>query len=109
MIRTVCGDIAGECILARHFVPGIDADKMMEIVVEIADLQCDTLTNVSFSFDKSESSFDNAHLYRAERKKYFKKGYAKLRGDFDKAVLEIVKKMNAALPEKQKELNKAKA
>lgn len=108
VIRAVCGDIASECILARHFVPDIDTDKMMAIVIETADLQCNTLENVSFSFDKSERSFDNGHQYREERRKYFKKGYKKLRADFDMAVVEIVNKMNAALPEKQKELNKAK-
>ena len=108
VIRAVCGDIASECILARHFVPDIDSEKMMAIVLEGADLQCNTLENVSFSFDKSERSFDNAHLYHEERRKYFKKGYGKLRADFDAAVVAIVNKMNAALPEKQKELNKSK-
>ncbi len=108
VIRTVCGDIAGECILARHFVAGIDPKKMTEIVVEVADLQCKTLDNVSFSFDKSERAFDNAHAYRKERRNYFKKGYGKLRADFEAAVVAIVDQMNAALPEKQKELNKSK-
>ncbi len=108
VIRIVCGDIASECILARHFVPDIDPAKMTDIVVEVADLQCKTLENVSFSFDKNPGSFDNIHDYRKARKAYFKKGYGKLRADFDAAVVEIVNKMNAALPDKQKELNKAK-
>jgi len=108
VIRAMCGDIASECVLACHFVPDIDSDKMKAIVLEVADLQCDTLENVSFSFDKSECSFDNAHLYHEERRKYFKKGYGKLRADFYAAVAAIVNKMNAALPEKQKELNKSK-
>ena len=108
VIRTVCGDIAGECILARHFVPGIDKSKMTEIVVKVADLQCQSLENVTFSFDKSERAFDNARAYRKERRTYFKKGYGKLRSEFEAAVVAIVDQMNAALPEAQKELNKAK-
>ncbi len=53
-VKAVCGNIAGECIIARNLIPGIDADKMNKIVIDIADLQYQTIANVSFSFDKGK-------------------------------------------------------
>ena len=85
-IRIACGNMAGECIITRNFVPGVDAKKIDEIIFNIADLQFVTLENVSFSFDKSRSSFESP-------------------ADID----EIVKQMNDALPAEQKERNKAAA
>ena len=38
-IKYACGDIAAECIMAIHFVDGIDVKKMQDIVFEIASLQ----------------------------------------------------------------------
>ena len=106
-IKITCGNLAGECIMARNFVPDIDTKKMEEIIFNIADLQFVTIDNVTFSFDKNESAFENRHLYNKARKDYFRKGYHKLIADFNKGVADIVDQMNAALPEKQKEANKA--
>lgn len=106
-IKAICGDIAGECLISRHFVPNIDQEKMGEIILKIADLQYATIDNVTFSFDKSASSFADRHEYKTARDTYFRKGYAKLIGEFNKSVEEIVREMNAALPATQKEANKA--
>ena len=38
-IRYVCGDIAAECILAMNFIEGIDVEKMLSLVFEVASLQ----------------------------------------------------------------------
>lgn len=108
VIRAVCGDIAGECILARHFIPGIDHEKMNEFIVDAARLQGATLDKVSFSFDKTEKNFDNARDYRKARRSYYKKGYGKLRSEFDAAVVEIIGRMNSTLTPEQKEINKTK-
>lgn len=106
-IKTVCGDLAGECLVARDFVPNIDRKKMEEIIFKIADLQYSTIENVTFSFDKTAGSFDNKHDYKKARDAYFKKGYTKLTSEFNKSVEEIVRKMNSALPAAQKEANKS--
>ncbi len=106
-IKTICGDIAGECIVARDLVPGIDPKKMEEIIFKIADLQYSTVDNVTFSFDRAMDSFDNPHLYKVAREAYFRKGYAKLIDEFNKNVEGIVREMNAALPQDQKDANKA--
>ncbi len=63
-VKAVCGNIAGECIIARNLIPGIDADKMNKTVIDIADLQYQTIANVSFSFDKGKKAFENAHDYK---------------------------------------------
>lgn len=51
-IKYICGDIAGECIMSRYLIPGIDAEKMESIVLEVATLQAATLKRVTFDFDK---------------------------------------------------------
>lgn len=108
-IKAACGDMAGECIITRNYVPGVDVKKMEEIIFNIADLQFVTIDNVTFSFDKCESSFDSKKEYRKARHDYFRKGYKKLLNDFNKGVAVIVNQMNEALPESQKERNKAAA
>ncbi|MCM1505269.1 MAG: hypothetical protein NC127_08745 [Muribaculum sp.] len=106
-IKTICGDIAGECIVSRDLVPGIDPKKMEEIIFKIADLQYVSVDNVTFSFDKAASSFENPHAYKVAREAYFRKGYAKLIAEFNNNVEAIVREMNAALPQAQKDANKA--
>ena len=108
-IKAVCGDLAGECLVARDLVPNIDTKKMEEIIFKVADLQYVTIDNVSFSFDKGEKSFGNRQEYKTERNKYFRKAFNKLTADFDKNVNDIIREMNAALPQAQKEANKAAA
>ncbi len=108
-IKAACGNMAGECIITRNYVPGVDAQKIDEIIFNIADLQFVTIENVSFSFDKSESNFESHHEYKKAREAYFRKAYHKLISDFKKGVNDIVNQMNEALPAEQKERNKAAA
>jgi F0F1-type ATP synthase membrane subunit b/b' len=82
---------------------------MDNIIFEIADLQFVTLDNVTFGYDKVKSSFADAHEYKQERAKYYRKAYNKLLSDFRAGVNDIVAQMNDALPQKQKDLNKANA
>lgn len=105
-IQYICGDIAGECIMARNFVPGIDAEKMNEIVFKIAALQESSLVRVTFGYDKVATDFESAHAYKVARAKYFAAAYRTLIEDFNNGIEEIVKEMNALLPAEQKEANK---
>lgn len=97
-VKATCGYMAGECIVARELIPGIDVEKMDQAVVRIADLQFDTIRKVSFSFDKSPRSFENAADYRKARRQYFHKGYAKLRHEFEAGIDEVIAMMNQTLP-----------
>lgn len=99
-IKIACGNMTGECMVARELIPGIDQQKMNEVIFKIADLQCDTIDKVTFSFDKTEASFDDKKAYRDARAKYFRKAYKKLTSDFHASVEEIVNDMNAAMPSK---------
>jgi hypothetical protein len=54
-IKYVCGDLAGECIMAIHFVEGIDVEQMQNVIFDIATLQTTSLKRVTFSFDKTAS------------------------------------------------------
>lgn len=105
-IKCICGDLAGECIVARDLIPGIDFKSMNEIIYKIAELQSSALARVTFSFDKTPKDFDSVQEYHAASKKYYASAYSKLRDDFNNGVQEIVKEMNSQLPEEQKDANK---
>lgn len=106
LVRYMCGDMAAECIIAKNVVPGVDAGVMSSIVVKIARLQDATLRKMSFSFDKVAADYESPAAYNKARSEYMAKAYRSLKGDFNKQVAEIVKEMNAALPQEQKDLNK---
>lgn len=106
-VRYICGDLASECMLAADYVKGVDRTTMQKIVSEIARLQTATLANMSFAFDKVPSDFDNGATYTKERLAYNRKAFNALRAKFNSRVQEIVKDMNAALPQAVKDANKA--
>ncbi len=105
-IKYICGDIAGECIMACKFIHGIDIAKMEDIVFKIAALQETSLVRVTFGYDKVIADFESAHEYKVARSKYFAEAYRTLINDFNNSIAEIVKEMNALLPEEQKAANK---
>ncbi len=49
-IRMICGALAGECVIAKITVPGIDPAKLNEIIYELAELQYNALSRVNFDF-----------------------------------------------------------
>lgn len=106
-IRYICGDIAGECIMARNFIPGIDAEKMNEVIYGVAALQTSSLKRVTFGYDKVKADFETAHAYNKARNKYFAEAYSKLIADFNAGVNQLVKAMNEALPASQKAASKS--
>lgn len=108
-IRMICGALAGECVVAKITIPGIDPEELNQIIYELAGLQENALSRISFDFPQSPKSFENGHEYRKARKQYFAAAYRKLKGEFNAHIDAIVKKMNAALPAEQKEANKAAA
>lgn len=106
MVRYMCGDMAAECIIAKTVVPGVDGNVMRELVVKIARLQDATLRKATFAYDKVSRDFDTKAAYEKARREYMSKAYRSLKIEFNKQVAEIVKEMNAALPQAQKDLNK---
>lgn len=105
----ICGALAGECVIAKITVPGINPETLNQIIYEIAELQENALRRISFDFPQSPKSFTNPHDYRKARSQYFAAAYRKLKAEFNTHVDTIVKKMNEALPAEQKEANKAKS
>lgn len=102
----VCGDIAAECIFAADVVPGIDEQKMGQIVVDLAVLQEQTLQKMNFTFDKAPRDFENRADYNKARAAYYHAAFKSLKNTFNKSIDEIVARMNALLPEEQRRLNK---
>ena len=50
-IMRVCGDVAGECFFAKTDYPGIDCDKLDEIICNVALLQVSTIDKVSTKYE----------------------------------------------------------
>ena len=107
-VRYVCGDLAAECLMARTFIKGVDRDRMEEIVGDIAVLQENALEHASFGFDKTPADFASRAEFRAARRSYYKKAYKSFREKFEGHVTDIVRDMNAALPQDVKDANKKK-
>lgn len=109
-IAYACADIAGECIFAQQCFEGIDVEKMDEVIIKVALLQDEATKRISVDYDKKPGDFKaNKAEYRKGRRAYFKsveKAIAKFVRD---EVEEIVKQMNALLPEAQKQANKQAA
>lgn len=105
-IRSICGALAGECVVAKITIPGVNPEEFNKIIYELADLQESALRLVSVDFPQGPSSFDSKKAYVEARRAYFKEAFTKLKIEFNKRVEEIVKEMNAALPEEQKKANK---
>lgn len=108
-IRMICGTLAGECVVAKITVPGINTETINQIIYELAALQENALSRTNFDFPQSPKAFADGHAYRKARNEYFAAAYRKLKEEFNAHIEAIVKKMNAALPAEQKEANKAAA
>ena len=106
-VRYACGDMAAELLVASHCLKGFDRADVVRIVNEIASLQETTLANASFAFDKNRAAFDTPEAYRKARHAYFKAAYKKLDDEFMAKMAEIVKEMNAAMPQAVKDANTA--
>lgn len=100
-IRYICGDIAGECLMAKVLIPGVDKKAMTDVIVKTAELQNTALRRANISFDKTPRDFDSIGAYRAARSQYFNQAFKKLSESFNNHVLDIVKEMNSAMPKKK--------
>lgn len=102
-VQAVCGDLACQLLIAQQLFGGFDEKQVNNIVAEIALLQESVMSNCTFAFDKTEREFESRHAYNVARRDYNRKAYKKLAQEFNDGVLDIVKKMNAALPQDLKE------
>lgn len=108
-IRNICGALAGECVIAKLTIPGVNVEEFNKIIYQLADLQESAIRLVSIDFPQTPSSFNTPKEYVDARRAYYKESFTKLKLDFNARIVEIVKAMNKALPEDQKAANKAKA
>ena len=104
-IRMIGGAHAGECVVAKITVPGIDREQLNAIIYELADLQENALRRISITFPQSPKAFANEGEYRKARRAYFAAAFGKLKAEFNAHIEAIVKKMNATLPQEQKDAN----
>lgn len=98
-IKYICGDVAGDCLFSECFIDA-EPQKLSQIIVDVANLQEDTITKVSFSFDKTKKDFATKNEYKEARRKYFRLAYNTLRKQFYDNLGEIVKEMNAITAKK---------
>lgn len=98
-IRNTCGALALEMIQACETFPEIGADAVRDVVLDSARLQIRTIGHVGVGFDRTPSQFETLADYNKARRSFYKQAYGKLRSDFSTGVDEIVKKMNASVPQ----------
>lgn len=98
-VRNTCGALAAEILLAYAAFPEIERKAVYNVIVKVASLQESSISRVNISFDKGRKAFSDDAEYNKARAVYFRKAYGKLIEEFNTAVSEIVKDMNAALPE----------
>lgn len=111
-IKKICADLAGECLIARNCIPGVDMEKIDDVIVRTAGLQATALGNVSFCFDRLAEDFPSGREYHKARRRYYRKAYASFREKFLGHVTDLVHELNSALPKPARELvcnDKAKA
>ncbi|MEF9924435.1 MAG: hypothetical protein RR854_07670, partial [Muribaculaceae bacterium] len=106
-IKYVIGDIAGECLFTEQVLENIDAVKVSEIILKLAELQEDALQKVSVSYEKAPKTFDGTvKEYNKAKCAYYKKCYSTLMAEFNEGIKDVIKDMNALIPAVQKEANK---
>lgn len=98
-IHRICGALAGECVLAKIAIPGINREKLNEIIYQLSDLQGSALRLVNIDFPGSASSYATRKEYVVARRTYFKASYGRLKDHFNVRVQEILREMNATVPD----------
>lgn len=93
-IQRVCGQAAVEVLI------GLPSDISHNIVIRLAELQTSAIANATFAFEHVCRDYANRHLYNKAKHQYNKAAYAKLNGDFDAGLKEIVGEINSALKSK---------
>lgn len=105
-IKRICGDLAKACLTAELQFPETDEEKWKNIVMEIAMLQDNALKRANVDYDRSKLTFDSGREYRNARGAFYKKAFAEIQKEFDEHVAQILKQMNAMLPQAAKEAAK---
>lgn len=108
-IHYICGEMAINCIFTRDCFDDVNRDRLNDIIVEIANLQSQSLRHVSISFDKAAHDFESKREYKKQANAYYRKAYKALVDNFNNKLQDIVKEMNAELSPEQREINKKAA
>ena len=109
-IIQTCGAMAADMIMTGYIFSEVNPADVDKVISHLAALQADSLAKCSTSYDKVARDFETPADYHKARRAYFAAAYTKLLKDFNAEVSQIVKEMNAALPESVKsELKQAAA
>lgn len=98
-IRNTCGNIALDMVIVGDHFSQIKKKDVEKIVFDCAVLQTTTISRLGIAFDHTEADFATKGEYTAARRKYFHRAYKSLLAQFNKDVVELVKKMNQVLPD----------
>lgn len=93
-IKYICSDLVGECMVLDLIVPEEKHDEVAQLIVDVALLQEQTLSNCTFSFDKAERDFPSAHAYKQAKSQYVRQAYKTLHEQFNSRLGELVHELN---------------
>jgi len=99
-IDTVCKNIIADMTFAACTVEGADVQAIDNASIELLKAGAEAVIKSSVKFDRTMSSFDNAHEYYKARRKFFNEVYKKVHEEFAQNVSQVLKSFNAAFPSK---------
>lgn len=103
-IRCICGELAGQCVLAAELIPGTDREAFNTLILDLAHLQAVTLAKMSFVFDKNSRAFATPAEYKAAKEAFYASAMKTLIDEFSESINAMLKRMNALLNKEQREL-----
>ena len=88
-------------------VENVDKDKVAKAVEKVLCAVAAAKANADVTFDKGVKAFENLAEYSKAKKDFYRQLFTKINEDFHSQIDEALKLFNEAVPEEQKQANKA--
>lgn len=101
--------VIDEMVHAYRNVNGVDQNKMAEAMEKLLGAIGAAKSNSNITFDRGEGAFENKGAYSKAKKEFFVALFSKIETEFSEEVNQALKLFTEALPEEERERNKAYA
>lgn len=101
--------VVDEMVSAYYNVKEVDRDKVSQAIEKVLGAIGRAKCNSNVFFDRGEKAFESKEAYSKAKKAFFVALFDKIITDFNEEVNQALKVINEALPESERERNKAYA
>ncbi len=101
--------VVDEMISSYYNVKDVDRDKVSQAIEKVLGAIGRAKCNSNVYFDRGEKAFESKEAYSKAKKTFFVALFDKIITDFNEEVNQALKVFNEALPESERERNKAYA